>query len=243
MNPGPFWRSLADFFFPPQCPLCGGVPGDSQHPERPCPLCFSRIPFSLSPRCPRCGVPFASPSETDHLCSECLTQERYFSRARSVCRYEGLIAEAISHFKYGGAIRLAPTLGTFLADYQDSQFPFSGLDLILPVPLHPGRLRERGFNQSLLLARCVSRRHSIPLNFTALQRIRPTPPQTRLSGPERQGNVRGAFEVRNASLLAGKRVLLIDDVFTTGATARECARVLLEGGGREVNVLTLARAV
>ncbi len=201
------------------------------------------MPFSLSPRCSRCGIPFASPSDTDHLCSECLTEERYFSRARSVCRYEGLIVEAISRFKYGGAIRLAPALGMLLAAYQDSQFPFSGLDLILPVPLHPRRLRERGFNQSLLLARQVSRRHSIPLNFTVLRRIRPTPPQTRLSGPDRQRNVRGAFEVVKPSVLAGKKVLLIDDVFTTGATARECARVLLGGGAREITVLTLARAV
>jgi ComF family protein len=111
----------------------------------------------------------------------------------------------------------------------------------MPVPLHTRRLRERGFNQSLLLARQVSRKRSIPLNFTALWRSRQTQPQTQLSGPERQKNVRGAFEVRNAEAVAGKRVLLIDDVFTTGATVQECAKALLDAGAERVDVLTLAR--
>ncbi len=240
MSLGPFWRALFDFFFPAKCPLCGkNQEGPSD--ERPCPACLSQIKFFSSPRCPRCGVSFHSPIENDHLCSECLTEERYFSKARAICLYEGLIVEAISRFKYGGVTRLARPLGFFLAEYRDPEFPFCDFDLILPVPLHPGRLRQRGFNQSLLLARYLSRKHSIPLDFTALQRSRPTQPQTQLSGSERQANVRGAFEVRKPEGVAEKEILLIDDVFTTGATVRECAKVLLRAGAKQVDVLTLAR--
>ena len=240
MSPGPFWRAFFDFFFPPKCPLCG-EDRESPSDERPCSTCLSQIKFFSSPRCPRCGIRFHSPAESDHLCSECLTEERYFTKARAVCLYEGPMVEAISRFKYGGVTRLAIPLGSFLAEYRDPEFPFSHFDLVLPVPLHPKRLRQRGFNQSLLLARYFSRKHAIPLNFTSLQRSRPTQPQTQLSGSERQTNVRGAFEVKRPEVVAEKRALIIDDVFTTGATVRECAKVLLSAGAKQVDVLTLAR--
>jgi ComF family protein len=153
------------------------------------------------------------------------------------------MAETIHRFKYQGASRLAKPLGIFLAEYKDPEFPFSAFELILSVPLHPRRLRQRGFNQSLLLARRVSRKHSIPLDFTTLQRIRHTEPQTQLSGSERQKNIRGAFEVRRPEVIAEKHILLIDDVFTTGATVQECAKVLLKAEAKQVDVLTLARAL
>lgn len=240
MSFAPFWRALFDFFFPPKCPLCGENQ-ESLPDERPCPACLSQIKFFSSPRCPRCGISFHSASESDHLCSECLTEQRYFTKARAICQYDGLIVEAISRFKYGGVTRLARPLASLMAEYRDPEFLLPDFDLILPVPLHPGRLRQRGFNQSLLLARYFGRKHSIPLEFTALRRARPTQPQTRLSGSERQTNVRGAFEVRKPEVVAEKRILLIDDVFTTGATVRECAKVLLASRAKRVDVLTLAR--
>jgi len=240
MSAAPFWRTVLDFFLPAKCPLCG-LWSDSSAPDRPCPTCLAQVNFFSSPRCFRCGIGFPSPSDVDHLCSECLTQERHFSRARAVCVYEGAIMEAISRLKYGGLTRLAKPLGNLLAEYQDPDFPLSENDLLIPVPLHPRRLRERGFNQSLLLARQVSRRRSIPLNFTALRRARQTQPQTQLSGAERRKNVRGAFEVGKREAVEGKRILLIDDVFTTGATVQECASVLREARAGEVHVLTLAR--
>jgi ComF family protein len=184
---------------------------------------------------------FESLADSDHLCSDCLSAEPYFTRARAICHYEGLMMEAISRFKYGGVTQLAKPLGTFLAEYQDPELSFSGIDLLIPVPLHPRRLRERGFNQSLLLARFFKKKHSIPLDFTSLQRFRLTQPQTQLSASERRKNVRGAFRVTNAEAVEEKRILLIDDVFTTGATVRECAKVLVEAGAKQVDVLTLAR--
>ena len=238
----PFWRALGDFFFPPKCPLCGESLGENPD-DRPCPLCLAEIKFFSHPRCPRCGLGFGETPGEDHLCSGCLTEERYFTMARALGPYEGLMVEAISRFKYQGASRLAKPLGTLLAEYKDPDFPFSGFDLILAVPLHRQRLRQRGFNQSLLLARRISRRHSIPLDFTALQRTRPTQPQTQLSGSERQKNIRGAFEVRAPEATRDKQILLIDDVFTTGATVQECSKVLLKAGAKRVDVLTLARAL
>jgi len=107
MSPAPFWRVLFDFFFPPKCPLCGENP-ESPPGEDPCPACLSRIKYFSSPRCPRCGISFVSPSQSDHLCSECLTEERYFTKARAVCLYEGPIVEAISRFKYGGTLFKSP---------------------------------------------------------------------------------------------------------------------------------------
>jgi ComF family protein len=238
----PFWHALIDFFFPPKCLFCGNGLGELPD-DHPCPLCTERIKFFSYPRCPRCGLGFGDTPGEDHLCSKCLTEERYFTRARAIGPYEGLMADAIHRFKYQGASRLAKPLGTFLAEYEDSEFPFSEFELILSVPLHPRRLRQRGFNQSLLLARCVSRAHSIPLDFASLQRTRHTEPQTQLSGPERQKNIRGAFEVRRAGAIAEKHILLIDDVFTTGSTVQECAKVLLKAGAKQVDVLTLAKAM
>ncbi len=117
------------------------------------------------------------------------------------------------------------------------------VDLIIPVPLHPKRLRWRGFNQSLLLARQVSRLYEVPVDPFVLCRERETPPQTQLAEDERRKNVRGAFATYPGKLLKGRRVLLVDDVYTSGATANECSRVLVRGGAREVYVLTLARTV
>jgi ComF family protein len=153
------------------------------------------------------------------------------------------MAEVISRFKFRGAARLAKPLGTLLAEYRDPEFPFLEFDLLVPVPLHRQRLRERGFNQSLLLARRIAQVHSLPVDATTLQRVRYTQPQTELSGPERRKNIRQAFAVARTTSISGKRVLLIDDVFTTGATVQECAKTLLKAGAKRVDVLTLARVL
>ncbi|MDO8955761.1 MAG: ComF family protein [Deltaproteobacteria bacterium] len=239
---GPFWRALVDFFFPSQCPLCGKIL-DENSLGRPCPSCLSQIKFFSHPYCPRCGLGFNTAMGEDHLCSGCLTEHWDFTKARSIGPYEGLMAEVISRFKFRGISRLAKPLGILLAEYEDPEFTFSEFDLILSVPLHPQRLRKRGFNQSLLLARRISRVHSIPLDFTALQRIRHTQPQTELSGPERKKNIRGAFAVKKSAIISGKRILLIDDVFTTGATVQECSKALLKAGAKRVDVMTLARVL
>ncbi len=233
-------QSLADFFFPPLCPFCGQTQLKNLV-NLPCSACLEQLKIFSHPRCPRCGLGFGSSLGDDHLCGECLGENRFFSRARAIGLYEGLLLEAISRFKYGGSSYLAQPLGKLLASYQDPEFSFREFDWVVPVPLHPQRLRQRGYNQALLLARRISREHRLPLDFQSLQRIRHTPPQTQLSGAERQKNIRGAFQVVHPDRMAERRVLLIDDVFTTGATVQECSRVLLHAGAKEVQVLTLAR--
>jgi ComF family protein len=241
LNMAPWWRSLIDFFFPPRCPSCGETIGESE-PYPICSSCFGQIKMIFHPMCPRCGIGFATDVGEDHFCSDCLQDCGHFTKARSLAHYEGLMADLISRFKYRGSARLAAPLSHLLAEYTDGDFSFCNYSLIMPVPLHPRRLRQRGYNQSLLLARTVSRKHSIPLDYTSLRRIRPTQPQTELSGPQRQKNVHGAFAVRKKEAVAEKTILLIDDVFTTGATVEECARALLKSGSKRVDVLTLVRA-
>jgi ComF family protein len=239
---GSFGRSFIDFFFPPQCSICGKPLG--QNPlDRPCPSCVSQLKVFFHPRCPRCGRGFDSPIGEDHLCSACLTEDWVFAKARAVGPYEGWMIEVISRFKFLGVARLAKPLGTLLAEYRDAAFSFSEYDLLLSVPLHPQRLRQRGFNQSLLLARRIARIHSLAIDATALQRVRHTQPQTELSGPERKANIRHAFAVKKRAKVCEKRILLIDDVFTTGATVQECAKILLKAGAKQVDVLTLARVL
>ena len=239
MAPG--WQALLDFFFPPRCSFCGEK-GEAQNPAGVCSTCISQLPEVTHPRCPRCGLGFASDFGSDHLCSDCLTGNGHFAKARAFAHYEGILPGIISRFKYRGDSRLAKPLGDLLAGYEDPDFSFHDDLLVIPVPLHPRRLRQRGFNQSLLLARRISRRHSLPLDFTALRRIRATAPQTELSAAERQKNIRGAFAVCQERAVAEKAILLIDDVFTTGSTVEECAKVLLKAGAKRVDVLTLARA-
>ncbi len=239
---GPLGRAFIDFFFPPQCFICRKPLGKNPT-DHPCPSCLSELKVFSHPRCPRCGLGFHSPGGEDHLCSGCLTEDWNFTKARAIGPYEGWMVELISQFKFRGVARLAKPLGTLLAEYRDPEFPFSEFDLLVSVPLHLQRLRERGFNQSLLLARRIAQIHSLPLDATALQRIRHTQPQTELSGPERKKNIRQAFAVKRTTSISGKRILLIDDVFTTGATVQECAQTLLKAGAKQVDVLTLARVL
>jgi len=145
----------------------------------------------------------------------------------------------VQRFKYGPDVTLAPTLGDFLADNGPVMDAYA---LLVPVPLHPSRLRWRGFNQALLLARPLARRGRVRLAPFALARTRPTAPQVGLNDKERQENIAGAFTVRDPVLVRGRSILLIDDVYTTGATVNECARVLRGAGARRVDVLVLARA-
>ncbi len=191
----------------------------------------------LPPYCPRCGKPFPRGS-TSHLCSDCLQQKLSFDWGRAAAMYQGVLAEAIQRFKYHGEVNLAGPLGWFWNKINLEELSF---EAIIPVPLHPSRLRERGFNQSLLLGKTLGKIHNKTVLAGALRRIRNTIPQVQLDHSERERNVRGAFAVRNQEEIMDKRFLLVDDVFTTGATVNECARVLKKSGAKEIIVLTLAR--
>jgi len=179
---------------------------------------------------------------SSHLCKDCLTGEPAFLRARSYGMYEGTLLEAIHLFKYSGNTAVGSMLGRMMARTAYDSFDYSDFDVIMPIPLHRKKLRARGFNQSLVLARILAREKKIPLDWKTVKRSVDTPPQVGLGKSERFRNVRGAFAVGDASRLRDTRVLLVDDVYTTGNTVSACAELLMEKGAASVSVLTLARA-
>lgn len=162
--------------------------------------------------------------------------------ARALGKYEETLLDVIHLFKYHEKISVGEALGRMMAKTSYDSLAIGDYSLIIPVPLHPKRLRERGFNQSLILARQISKMFSIPLDFITLRRKIRTEAQVNLSRQKRAANVRGAFEVTDRNGIEGKKILLIDDVYTTGSTAKECSEILMKNGAEEVAVLALARA-
>jgi ComF family protein len=239
---------LVDWLYPPRCRACGGWI-NGRDAEYLCGACWPQIRLVCHPLCIVCGRPFFDTSGEDHHCAACLARLPYFSRARAWGCYprdesaEHPLRRVVQKFKYGRKVSLGKPLGRLLAQGCREFLQERRAELIVPVPLHPKRLRWRGFNQSLLLARQVSRAYKLPVDPFVLYRDRETPPQTQLAEDERRKNVRGVFATYPEKALKGKRVLLVDDVYTSGATVNECSRVLLRGGAKEVTVLTLARTV
>jgi ComF family protein len=240
-------KNLIDIIYPPRCPICGKFLLDEKTATGDeailfCRACLADFQRVTSPLCPVCGMPFVSRVGEDHLCEECLRKRPFYEAAGAAYLYEGALMEAIHRFKYGSKSFLADSLGPLLAQFAQSWLKESNEYLTIPVPLHAKRLRERGFNQSLLLARHVSEQLNTELDFLALRRIRYTSPQTGLGKDDRRKNVRRAFEIMNSKAVKGKTVLLVDDVFTTGNTLNECARALKKSGCNKVFCLVLARA-
>ncbi len=233
---------IADLIFPPRCITCDAIL--EEHGPLPfCPHCGAGIRFIVPPLCPRCGIPYPVTVGEDHLCGECLTITRPYAIARSVGRYEGTLLKAVPLCKYRGNTGIGRVLGGIMADFAAGQWDMRIFSMIMPVPLHRKRLRERGFNQAAILSREVARRFSLPLDLMTLRRQRPTAPQVGLGREDREENVRGAFTVQTPQKVAGRRILLVDDVTTTGSTLGECASALMRGKAEAVAVLTLARAL
>jgi ComF family protein len=229
--------------FPVDCAACGRPAAERRLPFF-CRSCWDSIRPLEGPLCPRCGRPFDSPLalafSPGHLCRPCRDKPPRYDRALAPYRYEGVLEQAIRLFKYRRRDALAIPLADLMLVWADRLPP---ADLVMPVPLHPSRLRTREFNQSLLLADRIAYRLGLPLSFESLARIRETRPQTELDRRDRARNVRRAFAVRDPEGLENRRVLLVDDVLTTGATVNDCARALRRAGAASVAVLTLARRV
>ena len=234
-----FIKSLSDFILPPRCPLCSR-PIESPDPHSLCSSCLSEVTFIGPPFCIKCGIPFASQEEESHLCGQCLAGMNTFGMARALCTFSGSARAAIHAFKYQNRTYFAKTLTGLI---ERSPFPFhiDQYDRLVPVPLHRNRLRHRGYNQCLLLAREMGHRYRVPVDEKVLKRIRDSAPQIELMGAKREENVKGVFSLEGDP--EGKTILLVDDVLTTGATVNECTRVLLKGGARKIDVFTVARAV
>ena len=224
-----------NILFPESCPLCQRP--STKHKTAPiCPDCWDAVRPYNGAICKRCGAPLVS--EASLACGECLKDEPAFTHARCFGLHDGALKKAINLFKFHGIKRLSKPLSEKIFHME-----LPGADMVLPVPLYKKRLRERGFNQSALLGKYVAKRLGVPLNLSSLVRNRDTRPQVGLSAKERKKNIRNAFEIREQGVIKGRRVLLIDDVFTTGATARECSKVLNKAGAQEVFVITLSHGV
>lgn len=237
--PMPVLGAVLDFLYPPRCPACRrrtAVP-------RFCSTCRQRILPIGPPLCAACGLPFAGVGP-DHLCALCHRRRPTFGIARARAAFDrsqpSPLVEALARFKYGRDVTLASALSAFLIEH----LPMSPEhEIIVPMPLHRERLRWRGFNQALPLARAVGQLSGGRVDPFVLSRCRPTPPQVGLGAADRRRNVRGAFAVRDHQRVRGRSVLVVDDVMTTGATAQEAARALLAAGAHRVDVLVLARAL
>ena len=230
------------FIYPPTCAGCG-EPISPAEPLQFCPNCRGAIDLVRGPSCPTCGVPLSPEAPGPYDCGACLGGLHRFDRARAAGTYRGLLREVIHRFKYDGHISLARPLAQLLLPAAGELCTLHEIEAIFPVPLHPRRLRERGFNQAALLARRVGASLKIPVEYTVLKRLRWTEPQIGLSPRQRAENVRGAFGMTNGEAVRDRTVLLVDDVFTTGETVDQCVRELKRGGAREVVVLTVARTV
>ncbi len=225
--------ALQDWLFPGNCLLCAARTPAGQPLCTGCAATLPRITIA----CPRCAAPLAAASTA--ACGVCQQHRLYFDAAQALFHYQPPVDRLIQNLKYHRQLSLARVLGSLLAEQlQAGAVPRP--DILVPVPLHRTRLRERGYNQSLELARVVARRFNLPLATRAVRRVRATPPQTMLTSSERRRNVRDAFHT--ALDFSGKRVAIVDDVMTSGHTANALARCLRRAGAINIVVWVVARA-
>jgi ComF family protein len=235
------FKTFVAFLLPSQCHCCEKFLEEGQ--QGICPDCLSRIRWIEPPFCTVCGVPFLSGEIKNHPCGTCLTQKQYYTIARAIGYYDGPLREAIHRWKYEEKNYLTTFFGEKMAEGFHRYWDPSSFDFLIPVPLHPQRLRERGFNQALLLVKELSQRTGIPYSKGLLQKKRATIPQVDLSGTEREKGVKSSFHTERREEVEGKKILLVDDVYTTGATVNECSKVLMKAEAERVDVLTLAHAI
>ncbi|MDO3378597.1 ComF family protein [Geoalkalibacter halelectricus] len=225
-------------FLPPCCPLCD-QPLGAKDQDGFCAVCRDAFRLLASPCCPRCSLPYAAADGSDHLCENCTRQEPPFVWAAAAAHYEGALRDAVQLFKFGRRLDLDRPLAALLLAATGERIRAFAPDLIVAVPLHAQRLRQRGYNQAQLLARILAKDLRLAAPARLLRRVRPTALQQGLPRQERHRNLRRAFHAQGA--VAGRRVLLVDDVLTTGATLSACSQALLDGGAAAVAAVALAR--
>jgi ComF family protein len=238
------FRRILDFALPPRCPGCGAIAAE---PHRFCLECWQSLTFLGEPCCARCGLPFAFAGAGDASCGACLAEPPPFDRLRAAVAYGEISRLVALKLKYSGRLGLAETLAHFMLRHVDGRAGQAGEGnaLLVPVPLHRWRIWKRGYNQAALIAGSLSRRSGLPVGLDLLSRTRATPPLRGLGRRERALAVRGAFKVPPSARgrIAGRRILLVDDVYTSGATAAACARALKRAGAASVEILCWARVV
>ena len=230
------WNATIDVLLPPRCLGSGDI---VDAPGMVAPAFWSQLAFIENPFCDTCGIPFSFQTPLGILCASCLEETPHYDRARSAVVYNDASRKLVIDYKYGDRLHAVHTFTPWLM--RAGAELLAATDYIVPVPLHRKRLWQRRFNQSALLAAEVGRRAKLPVLQDTLLRLRQTVPQKGLSRAHRRENVHGAFGLAPNQNVVGKTVMLVDDVFTSGATLNECARVLKKHGAEKVFVLTIAR--
>ncbi|MCD6310171.1 MAG: ComF family protein [Candidatus Eremiobacteraeota bacterium] len=227
-------HGFLELLFPLRCAGCSACKSTLF-----CNDCRKSLEVVPGPKCPVCGRPLS-----DKWCYDCKRQKPFFHRADSLYIYKGPIRNALLAWKYKRIENLGPVMAEIFIDglKKDKKF-IQDVDVVIPVPLHESRIKERGFNQSEILAEAISSEFGIPMRTRNLKRNRATALQSRLNREQRQNNVRGAFSVLWARELYRKRILIVDDIMTTGVTLNECARVLRNAGAKQVTGITLCRDI
>lgn len=229
---------MIDLILPPRCIVSGEIVAEQGTLAS---RVWQDLRFITPPFCSLCGYPFEFEAGADARCGACIAEAPPFTAARSALVYDDVSRELILKFKHGDHLQAVPTLAGMMAraggDVMD------GADVIVPVPLHRWRLLRRRYNQAALLAIALSRKTGVACVPDGLLRVRATESQGHMKAKDRADNVRKAFVINPKKSVAGKIVVLVDDVYTTGATVKECARALLQGGAEEVRILAVARVV
>lgn len=230
--------AAVQLLFPRRCPVCDGIV--TPFGEKICLGCMKKLRYIAPPRCLRCGKRLEDAGA--EYCRDCGRKTHYFVRGRALYEYES-VAASIYRFKYGGRREYADFFGEELAECLGDFLREVRPDALIPVPVHKSRLRKRGFNQSELLAKALGRRAGIPVRTDCIRRVKKTVPLKLLNPEERQNNLKKAFHIAGNDVKLREmpaRVMIVDDIYTTGSTIDEMARVLLEAGVREVYFVTLA---
>jgi ComF family protein len=239
---GFFGAGVLDMFYPRSCEGCGASLNENDGLYL-CLDCLAHASVIRYPFCRICGQPVFGMIDHEYACYHCSEKRPHYDKARSCVMYDGVMRELLIRFKYYSALWLVPDFAVIMRAVLDAEFELEGIDGFAAVPLYHSKKRQRGFNQADVLACELAKSYRKSLYSKFIKRTRRTDTQTKLTAHKRQSNVSKAFGTRRSRWLEGRRLILIDDVMTTGATVNECARVLKQAGAARVEVLTLARGV
>lgn len=226
------WNKILEILYPTVCPFCGQLSKDGM-----CEGCRTKVVYVIEPLCKKCGKPIRN--EQKEYCYDCDSHRHIFTEGRSLYVHKSPVPEAVYALKYQNRKIYASFFARELAEHYGSYLMRKRIDLILPIPLHKRKLRQRGFNQAELVAKELGRLTGITVDTGILKRIKDTGPQKSLNDKERMHNIKGAFSVQE-KIGRGKNILLIDDIYTTGSTMDEAARVLFRAGAENVCFLTIS---